>query len=204
MEKQNRAAAAKSLLRACGCLACWAGIGALFAAIHPEGYYWPWALLCSAAQAAAVLCFAVAACGLSPAECGFCPPERGGLPPFLCCAAIAAGFAVFAPTAAYGGAGNASGFAALLQLCAAAPLAEEIVFRGTIQGCMSGLGFGGVLLQAAAFALLHSRGLPQLYALAMGLALGWLRRSTKSIFWCVILHILNNFIVCAVLRGGSL
>ena len=69
--------------------------------------------------------------------------------------------------------------------CAAAPLAEELVFRGAVQRRAQPLGRGpAILLQAVLFALQHGSAAAMVYALVCGLGLGWLadRTSVQFIF----------------------
>ena len=85
-----------------------------------------------------------------------------------------------------------------LHHCAAAPIAEELVFRGAIQGLAKSLGrWQAVLLQAVLFALQHSTPAGMAYALVCGLALGVLRERTGKVWPGMLLHTLNNLLVFA-------
>lgn len=138
--------------------------------------------------------------GLSAGELGLSRPGRGGAVPALCCVAVAALGALLLPAAVQalpqGGAARALAF---LALGPAAALGEELTFRGAAQSCFASSELGGpglaVAAQAVLFAGMHSGPAGQLYALGMGLALGWLRQRTGSIWPGAALHLLNNTIV---------
>lgn len=76
-----------------------------------------------------------------------------------------------------------------------APVAEEIVFRGAIlrQLCE---GFANrwtaIAISAALFALVHGNPAQMPHAFAVGLLLGWMYCSTKSIIPGVVFHWCNN------------
>ena len=90
------------------------------------------------------------------------------------------------------------GLAPFLHHCAAAPIAEELVFRGAIQGLARPLGRGqAVLLQAVLFALQHGTPAAMAYALVCGLVLGALRDRTGKVWPGWALHTLNNLLVFA-------
>ena len=74
-----------------------------------------------------------------------------------------------------------------LHHCAAAPIAEELVFRGAIQRFAKPLG------------RLQQHGTPagMAYALVCGLALGALRDRTGKVWPGTLLHTLNNLLVFA-------
>ena len=73
-----------------------------------------------------------------------------------------------------------------LHHCAAAPIAEELVFRGAIQRFAKPLGrWQAVLLQAVLFALQHST------------PAGALRERTGKVWPGMLLHTLNNLLVFA-------
>ena len=85
-----------------------------------------------------------------------------------------------------------------LHHCAAAPIAEELVFRGAIQGLAKPLGrWQAVLLQAVLFAVQHGTPAGMAYALVCGLALGALRERTGKVWPGMLLHTLNNLLVFA-------
>ena len=90
------------------------------------------------------------------------------------------------------------GLASFMHHCAAAPIAEELVFRGAIQGLAKPLGrWQAVLLQAVLFVLQHGTPAGMAYALVCGLALGALRERTGKVWPGMLLHTLNNLLVFA-------
>lgn len=116
-----------------------------------------------------------------------------------CCAAV--GAACFWPgTASALPAGQTAGALSFLRLCLAAPLAEELLYRGAVQGLLSRpLGVWAAAAQAVLFALGHAGGAQQAYALIFGLALGWLRLRAKSIWPGFAAHCANNALLYAML-----
>ena len=92
----------------------------------------------------------------------------------------------------------AAGTALLLKVCVAAPLVEELVFRGAVQRCLHPLGQRqAVVLQAVLFAAQHGSLAEVLYALACGLVLGALAEHTGHLWPGMLLHSLNNLLVFA-------
>ncbi len=92
--------------------------------------------------------------------------------------------------------GAAAALALALTICGfvlVGPVAEELYFRGLLQGHL--LRFGGaaaLLVPAALFAVVHFQ-LAAIPVLAVyGLLLGALRARTASIVPCCIVHVLNN------------
>ena len=82
--------------------------------------------------------------------------------------------------------------------CVAAPVAEELVFRGAVQRVARPLGEReAVLLQAVLFALQHAGPAGMAYALLCGLGLGWLAARTGKVWPGMLLHTLNNLLVFA-------
>ena len=89
-------------------------------------------------------------------------------------------------------------FASFLHHCIAAPVAEELVFRGAIQRFAAPLGRRqAVLLQAVLFAVQHGTPAGMAWALGCGLALGALREGTGRVWPGWVLHTLNNLLVFA-------
>lgn len=94
--------------------------------------------------------------------------------------------------AATGGADTLSMF---LYGCVAAPIAEEILFRGLIQGTLRPYGkrfaiFGSAFL----FGMFHGNLVQTPFAFAVGLVLGY-TAETYSLLWSVVLHAFNNFVL---------
>ena len=87
---------------------------------------------------------------------------------------------------------------AFVHRCAAAPIVEELVFRGIIQQLARPLGERqAVALQAVLFAVQHRGPAGMAYALVCGLVLGTLRSRTGSVWPGMLLHTLNNLLVFA-------
>ena len=87
---------------------------------------------------------------------------------------------------------------AFVHHCVAAPVVEELVFRGAVQQLAQPLGKGqAICLQAVLFALQHAGPAGMAYALVCGLVLGALRSRTGRVWPGVLLHTLNNLLVFA-------
>ena len=88
---------------------------------------------------------------------------------------------------------------AFVHRCAAAPIVEELVFRGIIQQLARPLGERqAVALQAVLFALQHGSVAAMVYALVCGLGLGWLADRTGHLWPGMLLHSANNLLVLAM------
>ena len=82
--------------------------------------------------------------------------------------------------------------------CIAAPVVEELVFRGAIQQLAQPLGRGqAAALQAVLFAVQHGTPAGMAWALGCGLVLGALRERTGRVWPGMLLHTLNNLLVFA-------
>lgn len=82
--------------------------------------------------------------------------------------------------------------------CIAAPVVEELVFRGTIQQLAQPLGrWQATALQAVLFAVQHGTQAGMAWALGCGLVLGALRERTGRVWPGMLLHTLNNLLVFA-------
>lgn len=87
---------------------------------------------------------------------------------------------------------------AFLHHCVAAPVVEELVFRGAILRLARPLGRReAVLLQAALFALQHGSPAAMAWALVCGAGLGTLADRTGHVWPGMLLHTLNNLLVFA-------
>ena len=87
---------------------------------------------------------------------------------------------------------------AFVHHCVAAPVVEELVFRGAVQQLAQPLGKGqAICLQAVLFALQHAGPAGMAYALVCGLVLGTIRSRTGSVWPGMLLHTLNNLLVFA-------
>ncbi len=73
---------------------------------------------------------------------------------------------------------------------------EEILFRGILLNCFTGMKrIFAVLISALLFALYHQSLVQFVYQFIYGVALAYLAISAKSIIPCMIAHFLNNFAV---------
>ena len=88
-------------------------------------------------------------------------------------------------------------FGAFVKVAIIAPIVEELIFRGVIMhGFMKNYrGWFAVFMSALLFALFHLNPWQFPATFILGLLLGWLMLSTKSIILCIIGHSLNNLLV---------
>ena len=83
--------------------------------------------------------------------------------------------------------------------CIAAPVVEELVFRGAIQQLAQPLGrCQAAALQAVLFAVQHGGAAGIAYALVLGVLLGTIRQCTGRVWPGWVLHTVNNLLVFAV------
>lgn len=88
---------------------------------------------------------------------------------------------------------------AVVILCVAVPIIEELVFRGGLLGGLSRhLGFRwSNLIQAVVFASMHQDGRAFAYLFLLALVAGWLAKKTKGLAMPMLLHAVNNAIFVA-------
>ena len=85
-----------------------------------------------------------------------------------------------------------------LHHCIAAPIVEELVFRGAVLRLARPLGRReAILLQAVLFALQHGSPAATAWALVCGAGLGVLSDRTGRVWPGMLLHTLNNLLVFA-------
>ena len=73
--------------------------------------------------------------------------------------------------------------------------AEELLFRGLIVSNIKPYSkSAAVVISAVAFGLMHQNPMQLLFATAAGVALGMIYVETDSIWCCIVLHFINNFI----------
>ena len=76
-----------------------------------------------------------------------------------------------------------------------APITEELIFRGYIQGALSRYGKKfSILCSALFFGIFHGNLIQTPYAFLVGLVLGYVA-SEYSIGWAMVLHMINNLVV---------
>lgn len=83
---------------------------------------------------------------------------------------------------------------AIMSTVVAAPILEEVLFRGVIfESCRERLGKGGaVLLSALLFGLIHGIPVQIVNAFVVGLILGYIYLRTRSLMSVIVLHAINN------------
>lgn len=86
-----------------------------------------------------------------------------------------------------------------LTLCIMPAINEEIAFRGLMQFWAEGAmkPWRAILLTSALFSGIHFSVLSFPYLLVLGMLLGWTRWRTNSLYPCMLIHFLHNFIVIA-------
>ena len=76
-----------------------------------------------------------------------------------------------------------------------APILEEVLFRGTIQGylmrCFKNP-YVGIIIASLVFGVFHLNPIQIVYASLLGFILGWIYYRTRSLLPVIIGHILNN------------
>lgn len=88
----------------------------------------------------------------------------------------------------------------IITTCIIVPIAEDLVFRGIIQGELRRVmpGWTAVIIQAVIFALVHGNPIQITYVLLPAIILGAVYEWTKSIYMPIGLHMLFNFTGAAV------
>ena len=87
----------------------------------------------------------------------------------------------------------------ILSITIMAPLVEELLFRGAIQGYMLRKGMKplhAILIASAIFGIVHMNPIQIPFAFAIGLIFGWLYYRTGSVVPGIIGHFINNSIAC--------
>lgn len=87
-----------------------------------------------------------------------------------------------------------------------APVSEELFFRGYVQTRLVAR-FGrvaGIVATALLFAIMHIDPMQASFALAIGLAAGWMRDRSGSIRPALVAHLGNNLLYVAAARAGAI
>ena len=87
----------------------------------------------------------------------------------------------------------------ILSITIMAPLVEELLFRGAIQGHLMRIGVKplfAILASSAIFGFIHMNPAQILFAFAIGLIFGWLYYRTGSLVPGIVGHFINNSIAC--------
>lgn len=89
--------------------------------------------------------------------------------------------------------------------CVAAPICEELFFRGVLlQGLLRNYRPAGAIAQSALlFGLLHFNPAQSVAVFFMGLLIGWVYYYTRSLLLCVYLHALNNMLAFSAMQSAS-
>ena len=87
----------------------------------------------------------------------------------------------------------------IISITIMAPLVEELLFRGAIQGYMLRKGMkplNAILIASTIFGIVHMNPIQIPFAFAIGLIFGWLYYRTGSVVPGIIGHFINNSIAC--------
>ena len=87
----------------------------------------------------------------------------------------------------------------IISITIMAPLVEELLFRGAIQGYMLRKGMkplNAILIASAIFGIVHMNPIQIPFAFAIGMIFGWLYYRTGSVVPGIIGHFINNSIAC--------
>lgn len=83
----------------------------------------------------------------------------------------------------------------LIYMCIAAPIAEEILFRGLVLRSLEPYGKGfAVLVSAILFGFFHGSPIQTPFAMLVGLILGYVALE-YNVVWAMILHLINNLVI---------
>ena len=87
----------------------------------------------------------------------------------------------------------------IISITIMAPLVEELLFRGAIQGHLLRIGikpFYAILISSLVFGVVHGNPIQIPFAFSFGLILGWLYYRTGNLAISIIGHFINNSIAC--------
>ena len=87
----------------------------------------------------------------------------------------------------------------IISITIMAPLVEELLFRGAIQGYMLRKGMKplhAILIASAIFGIVHMNPIQIPFAFAIGMIFGWLYYRTGSLVPGIVGHFINNSIAC--------
>lgn len=87
----------------------------------------------------------------------------------------------------------------IISIAIMAPLVEELLFRGAIQGYMLRKGMkplNAILIASAIFGIVHMNPIQIPFAFAIGMIFGWLYYRTGSVVPGIVGHFINNSIAC--------
>ena len=86
-----------------------------------------------------------------------------------------------------------------------APILEEVLFRGAIQGYLMRKynPAVGIVVAALVFGLIHMNPIQIFYAFCLGLVFGWMYYRTRSLMPVIIGHVLNNSLAVVTMIMGA-
>lgn len=99
-----------------------------------------------------------------------------------------------------------SSYWGILSIAVVGPIAEEVMMRRIILTEMKEAThskWGGILISAAIFAIIHLNPAQILFAFPAGILLGWLYCRTGSLLVPICVHILNNSLAVLLVRLGT-
>lgn len=91
----------------------------------------------------------------------------------------------------------------VLSMALVAPLVEEMVFRGAIQGYLMrrcSNPWTAIVVSALVFGVIHMNPVQVVYATLLGLVLGWIYYRTRSLLPVIVGHVLNNSVAVASMK----
>lgn len=97
---------------------------------------------------------------------------------------------------------NILGFVSITVL---APLLEEMLFRGAIQGYLMrrySNPWVGIITASLVFGVVHGNPIQIFYASCLGIVFGWIYYRTGTLFPVVLGHILNNMLAALLMVSG--
>jgi len=93
----------------------------------------------------------------------------------------------------------------LLSICLSGPVLEEVLFRGIILDSFLRRFSKGraIVLAASLFALMHGNWAQLLPALFLGMSLSWIYAWTRSLWPCLVIHVLHNSLIVWLSEGAG-
>lgn len=91
----------------------------------------------------------------------------------------------------------------VLSMALVAPLVEEMMFRGAIQGYLMrrcSNPWTAIVVSALVFGVIHMNPVQVVYATLLGLVLGWIYYRTRSLLSVIAGHVLNNSVAVASMK----
>ena len=83
----------------------------------------------------------------------------------------------------------------VISIAVVAPVLEEVLFRGAIQGYLMrrfGNPYVGIVVASLVFGIFHLNPIQVVYATLLGLIFGWIYYRTRSLLSVIVGHVLNN------------